>query len=176
MENTIVFNSIPRLERKERQKMGLRSKEISKLRDLDLQRGIFEVSQSFHSEFRDSAWIIVRNLAFQLSEGDIMTVFEQYGTIVAMELIRDKETGISKGTAVLQYEDARSAVLAVDNFNSVSLLGRTISVDHLRYKDREDSNLVDPRTKVPARLAANEMEGSRPVFDEGSASSTEDVD
>ena len=34
-----------------------------------------------------------------------------------IELIRDKDTGKSKGFAFLQYEDQRSTVLAVDNLN-----------------------------------------------------------
>lgn len=36
-----------------------------------------------------------------------------------MHLVRDKGTGRSRGFAFLKYEDQRSTVLAVDNFNGV---------------------------------------------------------
>ena len=35
--------------------------------------------------------------------------------------MRDKETGRSKGFAFLKYEDQRSTILAVDNFNGAKV-------------------------------------------------------
>jgi RNA-binding motif X-linked protein 2 len=154
--------------------MARRSRELARVQKTELDRGIFDVGQSFHGEFQNCPWIIVRNLSYDLSEGDLATMFEQYGTLTALELLRDKDTGISRGTAIMSYEDPRSAVLAVDNFNGVTLVGRQISVDHVDFKPSEHTNLTDPRTKVPARLRADKIAASKPVFDEGSASSTDD--
>lgn len=39
--------------------------------------------------------------------------------IVNINLVRDKKTGKSKGFAFLCYEDQRSTILAVDNFNGI---------------------------------------------------------
>jgi RNA-binding motif X-linked protein 2 len=47
-------------------------------------------------------------------------------------MVRDKESGKSKGFCFLKYDDQRSTVLAVDNFNGTNLLGRTLRVDHSR--------------------------------------------
>ena len=47
-------------------------------------------------------------------------------------MVRDRETGKSKGFCFLKYDDQRSTVLAVDNFNGALLLGRTLRVDHSR--------------------------------------------
>lgn len=50
-------------------------------------------------------------------------------------MARDKKTGKFKGFAWLAYEDQRSTVLAVDNFNGIELCGRTICCDHVKqYK------------------------------------------
>lgn len=54
--------------------------------------------------------------------------------------MRDKETGKSKGFAFLKYEDQRSTDLAVDNLGGAAVLGRTLRVDHTRYKKRDDEN------------------------------------
>jgi RNA-binding motif X-linked protein 2 len=66
-----------------------------------------------------------------MNEGDIVTVFSQFGEIVDCRLIRDKETGKSKGFAYLAYEDQRSTDLAVDNLNGSSVCDRVLKVDHV---------------------------------------------
>lgn len=47
--------------------------------------------------------------------------------------MRDSDTGRSRGFCFLKYEDQRSTVLAVDNFNGVELFGKKILVDHAEY-------------------------------------------
>jgi RNA-binding motif X-linked protein 2 len=156
--------------------MTVRSQELARVQKAEFDHGIFDVSQSFHGEFRDCPWIIVRNLSYELSEGDITTMFEQYGTLTSLELLRDKQTGMSKGTSIMAYEDPRSAILAVDNFNGVTLLGRQISVEHLDFKESADSHQTDPRTQIPARLRTDKFTATKPSFDAGSANSTDDED
>lgn len=151
--------------------MAIKAKNIQKLQEIELRKGVFDELSSFHGDFKDCPWIKVNNLNYELSEGDILTVFEQYGTIINFELIRDAKTGDSRGTAIMEYEDWRSTILAVDNLNGITLLGRTISVDHCRYTLNEKSHMVDPRTITPARLSTKERPA--PQIDEGSASSTE---
>lgn len=53
-------------------------------------------------------------------------------------MVRDKETGKSRGFAFLKYEDQRSTDLAVDNLTGTVVLGRTLRVDHTRYKKKAD--------------------------------------
>uniref|UniRef100_A0A8C9GV26 RRM domain-containing protein n=1 Tax=Piliocolobus tephrosceles TaxID=591936 RepID=A0A8C9GV26_9PRIM len=75
------------------------------------------------------------NLDKGLTEDDIAIIFSQYGEPVDINLVRDKETGQSKGFCFLAYEDQRSTILAVDNFNGFKLLNRPLLVDHvLNYK------------------------------------------
>jgi len=98
---------------------------------------------SWHAKYKDSAYIYVGGLPFDLTEGDIIQVFSQYGEIADCNLVRDKETGKSKGFAFVQYEDQRSTILAVDNLNGAKVLNRTIRVDHVaKYrkpkKDEEE--------------------------------------
>lgn len=45
-----------------------------------------------------------------------------------VNLVRDKETGKSRGFGFLMYEDQRSTVLAVDNMNGTQIIGRTLKV------------------------------------------------
>ena len=58
-----------------------------------------------------------------------------------IDLIRDKNTGKSKGYAFLSYKKWESTVLAVDNFNGAKLLGRTIRVDHTRDYNPDEKEI-----------------------------------
>jgi hypothetical protein len=58
--------------------------------------------------------------------------------------------------------------------NAITLLGRQISVEHIAFTPRRDSNMVDPRTKIPARLRSGKAAAAKPAFDSGSASSTDE--
>lgn len=70
-----------------------------------------------------------------MNEGDLAIVFSEFGEIVDLRLARDKVTGKSKGFAFLAYENQKSTVLAVDNFNGAEICGRTLRVDHVKkYK------------------------------------------
>ncbi|XP_010016210.1 PREDICTED: RNA-binding motif protein, X-linked 2, partial [Nestor notabilis] len=73
----------------------------------------------------------------------------RYGEVVNINLVRDKKTGKSKGFCFLCYEDQRSTILAVDNFNGIKIKGRTIRVDHVaNYRPPQDSDDLDDVTKT----------------------------
>jgi RNA-binding motif X-linked protein 2 len=93
---------------------------------------------SWHTDYRDTAYIYIGGLPFELTEGDVITIFSQFGEPTYINLIRDKETGKSRGFAFLKYEDQRSTDLAVDNLGGTVIKGRTLRVDHTRYKKKDD--------------------------------------
>ncbi|KAM8753531.1 RNA-binding motif protein, X-linked 2 [Rhynchonycteris naso] len=120
---------------------------INELNEREVQLGVAE-GVSWHSEYKDSAWIFLGGLPYELTEGDIICVFSQYGEIVNINLVRDKKTGKSKGFCFLCYEDQRSTILAVDNFNGIKIKGRTIRVDHVsNYRTPKDSEEMDILTQ-----------------------------
>lgn len=103
----------------------------------EVEAGISD-SASWHARFKHSAYVFTGGLDYELTEGDILAVFSQYGEVVDLNLIRDKDTGKSKGFAFLAYEDQRSTVLAVDNLNGASVVNRKIRVEHVdNYKKRK---------------------------------------
>ncbi|KAM5289852.1 RNA-binding motif protein, X-linked 2 [Glossophaga mutica] len=120
---------------------------INELNEREVQLGVAD-EVSWHSEYKDSAWIFLGGLPYELTEGDIICVFSQYGEIVNINLVRDKKTGKSKGFCFLCYEDQRSTILAVDNFNGIKIKGRTIRVDHVsNYRAPKDSEDMDAVTR-----------------------------
>jgi RNA-binding motif X-linked protein 2 len=111
-------------------------RQIERLNQTELDKCI-PPNASWHTDYRDTAYVYIGGLPFELSEGDILTIFSQYGNPVHINLVRDKETGKSRGFCFLKYEDQRSCDLAVDNLSGAGVMGRVISVDHTRYKKKE---------------------------------------
>lgn len=114
---------------------------------------------SWHTDYRDTAYVHIGGLPFTLTEGDILTIFSQYGEPTYLHLVRDKETGKSRGFGWLKYEDQRSCDLAVDNLGGATVLGRTIRVDHARYK-RKDGEDEEEERKRELREEENGVEES----------------
>jgi RNA-binding motif X-linked protein 2 len=84
-----------------------------------------------------------------MNEGDIVTVFCQFGEIVDCRLVREKETGKSKGFAYLAYEDQRSTDLAVDNLNGSTVCERVLKVDHVhQYRIPKEYLILDDGENV----------------------------
>ncbi|KAL8895499.1 MAG: hypothetical protein Q9207_008147 [Kuettlingeria erythrocarpa] len=145
-------------------------REIQRLNKLELENGVAPEA-SWHRDHADSAYIYIGGLPFDLSEGDIITIFSQYGEPTFVKLVRDKETGKSKGFAFLKYEDQRSTDLAVDNLGGATVMGRVLKVDHTRYKRKDDEEEVDMTQPGEADgNAASDTEGegeqSRPMLKE----------
>ena len=111
---------------------------------------------SWHNDYRDTAYVFFGGLPYELSEGDVITIFSQFGEPVFIKLVRDTHTGKSKGFGFLRYEDQRSTDLAVDNLGGVDILGRTLRVDHTCYKfedgeDHGDNTIEKGERKAPRR-------------------------
>ena len=107
-----------------------------------------DVSASWHDQFRHSAYVYAGGLPFALTEGDVLCVFSQFGEIVDVNVVREEETGKSRGFAFVCYADQRSTVLAVDNLNGSTVGGRIIRVEHVD----------DYRAKNPEEKEGREVE------------------
>jgi RNA-binding motif X-linked protein 2 len=105
--------------------------EIQRINNLELEKGLTHTSGSWHTKYKDSAWVYAGNLPLNLTEGDVLCILSQYGEIEDIHLVRDGDSGKSRGFAFVKYDDARSCVLAVDNLTGSQVLGRTLRVDHV---------------------------------------------
>ena len=76
---------------------------------------------SWHDDYKNSPYIYIGSLPYDVSEDDLKTVFAQYGVVTKVNLVRDKETKKSKGFAFLAYANPKSAILAVDNFDGIDV-------------------------------------------------------
>jgi len=76
--------------------------------------------------------IYVGNLSFEVTEDDLRSAFEDFGSVDSVRLITDKYTGRSKGFAFVEMTDNDEAKAAMSELNDKEFMGRTIKVNEAR--------------------------------------------
>ncbi|HSQ41876.1 MAG TPA: RNA-binding protein [Fibrobacteraceae bacterium] len=82
--------------------------------------------------------LYVGNLAFVATEDDLRAHFGQVGAVKTVTLIKDRETGRSKGFAFVEMETEADAAAAIEKLNGTQLGQRSINVSIAR--PREEGN------------------------------------
>jgi RNA recognition motif-containing protein len=85
--------------------------------------------------------IYVGNLAWGVTNEDLLELFGQHGTVVRAQVITDRETGRSRGFAFVEMESDQDAQKAIEALNNVAHNGRPLTVNVA--KEREERG---PRT------------------------------
>src|SRR5215216_6790262 len=79
--------------------------------------------------------LYVGNLAYSTTAEDLRTLFAQAGTVSACDLIKDRDTGQSKGFAFVTMSNQAEAEKATSMFNSYSLAGRALTVNTAKPRE-----------------------------------------
>ncbi|MGB9672700.1 MAG: RNA recognition motif domain-containing protein [Anaerolineales bacterium] len=79
--------------------------------------------------------LYVGNLPYTVTEDELRDYFAQAGTIKSVALIRDRDTGRSKGFAFVEYETNEEAQKAISLFNGTQLQERTLTVNQARPRE-----------------------------------------
>ncbi len=87
--------------------------------------------------------IYVGNLSRSVTEEMLKQLFESFGSVKSIKLIKDKFTGAVRGFAFVEMDDATQAQEAINNLNGRDFEGRTLTVNEAH--DREDR----PRSPRP---------------------------
>ncbi len=78
--------------------------------------------------------LYVGNLSKSTTEAELKTLFEQVGNVAAVEVIKERGTGQSKGFGFITMTDQAEAEKAISQFNGYSLADRELKVNVARPK------------------------------------------
>lgn len=84
--------------------------------------------------------LYVGNLSYDTTEASLRAAFSQAGTVVAVDMIKDRETGSPKGFAFVTMSSQEEAETAIKLLNAKMLDGRELKV-----------NIARPREEMPRR-------------------------
>lgn len=76
--------------------------------------------------------IYIGNLNYRVREEDLKQVMEEYGVVDSVKIIKDRETGRSKGFAFVEMPDDQAAQKAIDELNQAEFEGRQMVVKEAR--------------------------------------------
>ena len=76
--------------------------------------------------------IYVGNLSYKVRENDLLGVLAEYGKVDSCKIIKDRETGKSKGFAFVEMADVVAAAKAIEELNGAEFDGRTMVVKEAR--------------------------------------------
>ena len=79
--------------------------------------------------------IYVGNLDFATTETEIRTLFEPFGQIDNVSLVRDKFSGQSRGFAFVEMSNDSEAEQAIQNLNGKQVGNRNITVNEARPRE-----------------------------------------
>ena len=78
--------------------------------------------------------LYVGNLSYSTTEDDLRTLFAQAGTVASVALIKDRDSGQSKGFAFVTMTDQAEAEKAIGTFNAYTLSEHALKVNVAKPK------------------------------------------
>lgn len=78
--------------------------------------------------------LYVGGLPYQTNENDLISLFEQVGTVTSATVITDRETGRSKGFGFVDMSTTEDGQRAIAQLNGTLLGARTITVNEARER------------------------------------------
>jgi cold-inducible RNA-binding protein len=79
--------------------------------------------------------LFVGGLPFATTDDELKAAFEAHGKVTSAMVIRERETGRSKGFGFVEYENDEEGKKAEEAMNGADLGGRAISVAQARPKE-----------------------------------------
>ena len=76
--------------------------------------------------------IFIGNLSYNVTEGDLSKAFEAFGQVASATVIKDEQSGRSKGFGFVEMPVQAEAQSAIEVLNGKALKGRTITVNEAR--------------------------------------------
>jgi RNA recognition motif-containing protein len=107
--------------------------------------------------------LFIRNLAYSTTEDELLTLFTLSGTVITVEIMKDRVSGRSKGYGFIQMSNLAEAERAVEMFNGWSLDNHELHVGLTRHRERRD-NLLDYAATNSSRA---DLPGDRRPFYHG---------
>jgi len=81
------------------------------------------------------AKLYIGKLAYATTDDELKTLFGEHGTVVSAQVIKDRDSGQSKGFAFVEMDSDEAAQKAINALDGKEVGGRTIVVNVARPQE-----------------------------------------
>ncbi|HLO33630.1 MAG TPA: RNA-binding protein [Anaerolineales bacterium] len=101
--------------------------------------------------------LYVGNLSYSTTEDDLRTLFFQAGTVTSVALIKDRDSGQSKGFAFVEMSNQSEMQKAISMFNGYNMGDRELRVSAARPREERGgfTNRGSGHSRRPAQRGGN---------------------
>jgi cold-inducible RNA-binding protein len=79
--------------------------------------------------------LYVGNLSYGMTDNDLQNLFEPHGAVQSAQVIKDRDTGRSKGFGFVEMDNGEEAQAAIDALNGQDVNGRALTVNEARPRE-----------------------------------------
>lgn len=79
--------------------------------------------------------IYVGNLSYSTTEAELQDLFAEYGAVSSVNIIKDRDTGSSKGFGFVEMDTQSEAEAAIKALDGSSVGGRSLRVNQARPRN-----------------------------------------
>ncbi|HHV84423.1 MAG TPA: RNA-binding protein [Petrimonas sp.] len=83
--------------------------------------------------------IYVSNLSYSTTTESLQELFAEYGEVSSANIIKDRDSGRSRGFGFVEMPDDANGQKAIDELNNTEFEGKTITVNVARPKTERSS-------------------------------------
>ena len=98
--------------------------------------------------------ILIRNIDRKLAQPEIVCLFRKFGKVRSCEIVKDAESGLSKGFGFAEMPNPEEATEAIEGLN-----GKKVGDSVLRVKRAARSTIAKKDAKTPGEEAKKGMRG-----------------
>lgn len=84
--------------------------------------------------------LYVGGLAYATTDKDLEELFAAHGKVTSATVIKDRDSGMSKGFGFVEMEDLKDGQNAIKELNGTQVAGRSITVNQARPQEDRRSN------------------------------------
>lgn len=84
--------------------------------------------------------VYIGNLNYSVDEDILTQIFKDYGEVVEVKVIIDRNTGKSKGFAFVTLDSPEAASKAIEDLQGAELEGRQIKISEAREQRNNNNN------------------------------------
>jgi cold-inducible RNA-binding protein len=83
--------------------------------------------------------LYVGNLAYGVTDTDLQTMFAVHGEVQSAQVIKDRDTGRSKGFGFVEMGSSQESESAIDALNGKEVDGRSLTVNEAKPREERSS-------------------------------------